>query len=91
MQVVDQGALKGFVPVNRAWNGFSTDDYKKASLSAYDEDTKHENTNEFHAEQTNKSAFDLSGYEIVRAQFFQQGLIRQSQYLLGRLRLILRV
>ena len=70
MQVVDQGALKGFVPVNRAWNGFSTDDYKKASLSAYDEDTKHEDTNEFHAEQTNKSAFDLSGYEIVRAQFF---------------------
>ena len=70
LQVVDQGALKGFVPVNRAWNGFSTDDYKKASLSAYDEDTKHEDTNEFHAEQTNKSAFDLSGYEIVRAQFF---------------------
>lgn len=65
LQVVDQGALKGFVPVNRAWNGFSTDDYKKASLSAYDEDT-----NEIHAEQTNKSAFDLSGYEIVRAQFF---------------------
>ena len=58
------------MPVNRAWNGFSTDDYKKASLSAYDEDTKHEDTNEFHAEQTNKSAFDLSGYEIVRAQFF---------------------
>ena len=68
LQVVDQGALKGFVPVNRAWNGFSTDDYKKASLSAYDEDTKHEDTNEFHAEQTNKSAFDLSGYEIVKCR-----------------------
>lgn len=37
LQVVDQGALKGFVPVNRAWNGFSSADYKKASLSAYSE------------------------------------------------------
>lgn len=65
LQVVDQGVLKGFVPVNRAWNGFSTDDYKKASLSAYDEDS-----NEIHEEKTIKSTFDLSGYEIVRAQFF---------------------
>lgn len=31
LQVVDQGALKGFVPVNRAWNGFSSADYEKAS------------------------------------------------------------
>ena len=45
--------------------GFSTDDYKKASLSAYDEDS-----NEIHEEKTIKSTFDLSGYEIVRAQFF---------------------
>lgn len=65
LQVVDQGALKGFVPVNRAWNGFSSADYKKASLSAYSE-----NNNEICVEKTENRGFDLSGYEIVRAQFF---------------------
>lgn len=65
LQVVDQGALKGFVPVNRAWNGFSSADYEKASLSAYSE-----NNNEICAEKTENRGFDLSGYEIVRAQFF---------------------
>ena len=65
LQVVDQGALKGFVPVNRAWNGFSSADYKKASLSAYSE-----NNTEICAEKTKNRGFDLSGYEIVRAQFF---------------------
>ena len=65
LQVVDQGALKGFVPVNRAWNGFSSADYEKASLSAYSE-----NNNEICAEKMENRGFDLSGYEIVRAQFF---------------------
>ncbi len=65
LQVVNQGVLKGFVPVNRAWNGFSSADYKKASLSAYSE-----NNNEICVEKTQNRGFDLSGYEIVRAQFF---------------------
>lgn len=35
LEVVDGGALKGFVPVNRSWNGFSSDDYMFASEQAY--------------------------------------------------------
>lgn len=67
LKVVDDGLLKGFVPVNRAWTGFTGEDYKKASKVAYG--------NEQDAEKIDNpvetgSKFDLSGYEIVRAQFF---------------------
>ena len=49
----------------KSWNGLSSADYKKASLSAYSE-----NNNEICAEETKNRGFNLSGYEIVRAQFF---------------------
>ncbi len=68
LQVVDDGALKGFVSVNRTWTGFTGEDYQKASMSAYNGECdaigNMKRTNE---PETN---FDLSGYEIVRAQFF---------------------
>ena len=71
LKVVDDGMLKGFVPVNRAWTGFTGEDYKKASKVAYG--------NEQDAEKIDNSVetgskFDLSGYEIVRAQFFSTRL-----------------
>lgn len=71
LKVVDDGLLKGFVPVNRAWTGFTGEDYKKASKVAYG--------NEQAAEKIDNpvetgSKFDLSGYEIVRAQFFSTRL-----------------
>lgn len=71
LKVVDDGLLKGFVPVNRAWTGFTGEDYKKASKVAYG--------NEPDAEKIDNpvetgSKFDLSGYEIVRAQFFSTRL-----------------
>lgn len=71
LKVVDDGLLKGFVPVNRAWTGFTGEDYKKASKVAYG--------NEQDAEKKDNpvetgSKFDLSGYEIVRAQFFSTRL-----------------
>ena len=71
LKVVDDGLLKGFVPVNRAWTGFTGEDYKKASKVAYG--------NESDAEKIDNpvetgSKFDLSGYEIVRAQFFSTRL-----------------
>lgn len=71
LKVVDDGLLKGFVPVNRAWTGFTGEDYKKASKVAYG--------NEQDAEKIDNpvetgSKFDLSGYEIVRAQFFSTRL-----------------
>ena len=71
LKVVDDGLLKGFVPVKRAWTGFTGEDYKKASKVAYG--------NESDAEKIDNpvetgSKFDLSGYEIVRAQFFSTRL-----------------
>ncbi len=67
LQVVDDGALRGFVSVNRSWNWFSEKDYKDASESAYSGDI-----NEAHdAEQiAGDLPFDLSGYQVVSAQLF---------------------
>ncbi len=67
--VVDDGILKGFVPVNRSWKGFSEEDYQQASLSAYEVAQKDE-SNMHCAVQSENSHFNLDGYEIVRAQFF---------------------
>lgn len=71
LKVVDDGLLKGFVPVNRAWTGFTGEDYKKASEVAYENVQDSEKTDN-PAETGSK--FDLSGYEIVRAQFFSTRL-----------------
>ena len=35
MKVIDDGALRGFVPVDRTWSGFSSEDFKVASQSIY--------------------------------------------------------
>jgi DNA invertase Pin-like site-specific DNA recombinase len=68
LQVVDEGALKGFVSVNRTWTGFTGEDYQKASMSVYnDEGDAISDTERTDKPETN---FDLNGYEIVRAQFF---------------------
>lgn len=68
LQVVDDGVLKGYVPVNRAWTGFTSEEYDKASTSVYDE------VKDIQPEDSiitgNESHFDLDGYEIVRSQFF---------------------
>ena len=37
MKVIDDGALRGFVPVDRTWSGFSSEDFKVASKSVYEE------------------------------------------------------
>lgn len=68
LRVVDGGALRGYVSVNRTWTGFSDEDYKKASQSAYSDDESLDQ-----AEMLSdgiKTHFDLSGYQIARAQFF---------------------
>ncbi|MCD7825863.1 MAG: recombinase family protein [Clostridiaceae bacterium] len=70
LEVVDAGALRGFVPVNRSWTGFSEEDYANASRSVYNESDEAE---QFIPE-ANTSHFDLSGYQIVRAQFFSTKL-----------------
>lgn len=66
MKVIDDGALKGFVPVDTAWSGFSAEDYKVASMSAYGEEDKKEK--EEKSVVAGNSA--LSTFQVVRAQLF---------------------
>lgn len=69
LKVVDAGLLKGFVSVNRSWTGFTGEDYQKASNSVYKNDEAlHKSKTESNYVVNGK--FNLSGYEIVRAQFF---------------------
>lgn len=64
LSVVDDGVLKGYVPVDKDWTGFSAEEYQKASESVYRENAQTERPAE------NGTRLNLSGYEIVRAQFF---------------------
>lgn len=73
LKVVDGGALKGFVSVNRSWTGFTVEDYKKASQSVYSNQNSIQDIEES-KEEKKDGGFDLSGYEIVRAQFFSTRL-----------------
>ena len=65
LDVIDDGALKGFVSVNRNCRGFSEDDYRNASKSVYLEGDTNNNTNV-----SDQDSFSLDGFEIVRSQFF---------------------
>lgn len=64
LSVVDDGVLKGYVPVDKDWTGFSAEEYQEASESVYRENAQTERPTE------NGTRLNLSGYEIVRAQFF---------------------
>lgn len=64
MSVVDDGILKGYVPIDKDWTGFSPEEYRTASESCM-------GTKAGLAQKAAGTArLDLSGYEIVRAQFF---------------------
>lgn len=68
LHVITDGALKGFVSINPRWAGFSANDYQQASHSTYDENSVElAKSHEFEAK---SGEFDLRGYEIARAQFF---------------------
>ncbi len=68
LQVILDGALKGFVSVNPRWAAFKSEDYQAASASTYEE------INETHVEnievEVKSGDFDLRGFEIARSQFF---------------------
>lgn len=68
LQVIPEGALKGFVLIHPRWAGFKADDYRRASASVYMEDGPR--PNEEIAVNAQAGDFDLRGYEIARAQFF---------------------
>ena len=68
LKVITEGALKGFVSINPRWAGFSAEEYRVASASVYgNRPNQQSKTLEVEAQ---TGDFDLRGYEIARAQFF---------------------
>lgn len=67
LQVIKEGALKGFVSVNPRWAGFRSEDYLEACLSAYDDEPQLDIESEIVAQ---SGDFDFRGFEIARTQFF---------------------
>ena len=61
LSVIDGGLLKGYVPVDKDWKGFSTEDYKAACESV---DQKEE------AVLPTGKRLNMQGFQIVRSQFF---------------------
>ena len=64
LSVVADGILKGYVPFDKDWMGFSVDEYQKASESVMKDAPKET----VKANVSNR--LELHGYEIVRAQYF---------------------
>lgn len=68
LQVVKEGALRGFVSINPRWGAFSADDYYDASSSAFSDGVPfYSGANEIEVQ---GGQFDLRGFEIARSQFF---------------------
>jgi len=61
LSVIDGGILSGFVPIDKSWSGFSTDDYKAACESV--------EVPEFKVTDKGPQLF-MGGYKIVRADYF---------------------
>ena len=68
LQVIRDGALKGFVSINPRWAAFSADDYSAASCSVFNGENEPP-TDGFQVE-AQSGDFDLRGFEIARSQFF---------------------
>ncbi len=60
MSVVDDGILRGYVPVDKNWNGFSVEEYKTACESV-------EPAEEV---QIQGKRLNMAGFQVVRADFF---------------------
>ena len=59
LSVVDEGILKGYVPVNSRWEGISEDEFLEASSSVVEEQ-----------ETTDTDSFTLDDYEVVSSNLF---------------------
>ena len=66
LQVITEGVLCGFASINPRWSGFKAIDYRLASESV----SVPSGSTEPSVFQVNQGDLDLSGYEVVRAQFF---------------------
>ena len=62
LSVVDNGILKGYVPIDKDWNGFSTEDYQTACESVGEEISR--------PLETIGRRLDMGGYQVVRSEFF---------------------
>jgi site-specific DNA recombinase len=61
LSVIDGGLLKGYVPVDKDWKGFSTEDYKAACESVDQQEETVLPTGK---------RLNMQGFQIVRSQFF---------------------
>lgn len=61
LSVVDDGVLRGYVPVDKDWRGFSSEDYRAACESVP--------TEEQEVLPTGKR-LNMDGFQVVRSQFF---------------------
>ena len=68
LNVMKEGALRGFVSINPRWGAFTENDYFEASASAYTDDSSMES--EIRPIEAQGGSFDLRGFEIARSQFF---------------------
>jgi len=67
LNVIHEGALKGFVSINPRWAAFKAKDYIEASNSVYEEN---ENEVEKIEVEAQSGDFDLRKFEVARSQFF---------------------
>lgn len=67
LQTIAEGALQGYVAVNPRWAGFEAADYWEASLRVCGSPIELEPVRI----EAQPGDFDLRGFEVVRAQFFQ--------------------
>ena len=61
LSVIDDGVLRGYVPIDKDWRGFSTEDYRAACESVQPEEVEVLPTGK---------RLNMQGFQIVRSQFF---------------------
>lgn len=70
LHVVPEGMLKGYVLINPRWAGFKAADYYEAAVSVSDGEVQKLPAVPPLTVEAKSGDFDLRGYEIARAQFF---------------------
>ena len=87
LQVIPDGALKGFVIINPRWGAFKAADYISASKSVIDDVIELDENNEIITEVTAQAGdFDLRGFEVARSQFFSVQKMRSMTFDNGQLK-----
>lgn len=70
LEVIEEGALKGYVSVNRLWSGFSEEDYREACESVYEEEIIENRT--AGDDESPRTDCLLSGYSVVSSHWFSE-------------------